>query len=50
MSSGRTEKQFDLNCLDGPSELRENYGLLRRELAINQHLGELCRRREEIHG
>lgn len=49
------EAVFNLNCPRGPAELRENYGLRRRELtvaerAINQHLGELCRIWEGIHG
>jgi hypothetical protein len=46
---------FHLNCPAGPSELRENYGLKRRALAaverlINEHVNELCRVWEEIHG
>jgi len=49
------EAVFNLNCLAGPSELRENYGLKRRALAaverlINGHVNELCRAWEEIHG
>jgi hypothetical protein len=46
---------FDLNCPAGPVELRENYGFSRREirhmLAVTMdHLNELCRAWEQIHG
>jgi uncharacterized protein DUF4160 len=49
------EAVFNLNCPAGRSEVRENFGLKRRELAsiehlINANLGELCRAWEEIHG
>jgi len=49
------EAVFDLNCLAGPVELRENYGFSRREIskieaALSQHLKELCRAWERIHG
>lgn len=49
------EAIFNLNCPMGPSELRENYGFKRRTLAaverlINEHISELCRAWEEIHG
>ena len=49
------EAVFNLRCPRGPSELRENYGLSRREAgiaerAINEHIGELCGAWEEIHG
>ena len=49
------EAVFDLNCLAGPVELRENYGFSRREISkieavLSQHLEELCRAWERIHG
>jgi len=49
------EAVFNLNCPGGPTELRENYGLRRRELpiaerSINVNIGELCRTWEGIHG
>jgi Domain of unknown function (DUF4160) len=49
------EAVFSLNCLAGPVELRENYGFSRREISkietmLSQHLEELCRAWERIHG
>jgi hypothetical protein len=49
------EAVFILNCLQGPAELRENYGLLRRVLAkaeriINKNIRELCDDWERMHG
>jgi len=49
------EAVFNLNCPRGPAEVRENYGLRRRELtiaegAINEHIRELCRAWEDVHG
>jgi len=49
------EAVFNLNCPGGPAELRENYGLRTRELrvserVINEHIHELCRAWEGIHG
>ena len=52
---GGREAVFKVNCPAGPVELRENYGFSRREIApiqtvLTQHLEELCRAWEEIHG
>lgn len=49
------EAVFNLNCPDGPAELRENYRLPARELAmaeraVNRHTHELCRTWEGMHG
>ena len=49
------EAVFDLNCLAGPVELRENYGFSRREIrhilvVLTDHLNELCPEWEQIHG
>lgn len=49
------EAVFNLNCPLGPTELRENYRLSRRELAIaervvNEHVTEFRRAWEGIHG
>jgi len=49
------EAVFNLNCPAGPVELRENYRFSRRQIAhiqsvLTEHLGELCRAWEEIHG
>ncbi len=49
------EAVFNLNCPTGPSELRENYGARGRALTamerlINDHINELCRAWEGIHG
>lgn len=46
---------FNLNCPDGPAELRENYGFRRRDLTeiarvLDGNIPELCRRWSEIHG
>ncbi|HLJ85667.1 MAG TPA: DUF4160 domain-containing protein [Candidatus Angelobacter sp.] len=52
---GGCEAIFNLNCLVGPSELRENYGFSRRKIAkiktrLMEHLAELCAAWEQIHG
>jgi hypothetical protein len=49
------EAVFDLNCLFGPPEVRENYGFLRKELekikaALAQDLNFLCAEWSRIHG
>jgi hypothetical protein len=49
------EAIFNLHCPNGPVELRESYGCssadLRRIAAeLNDHLTELCRAWEKIHG
>jgi len=49
------EAVFNLNCPAGPSQLRENYGvkgsvLTVMERLINNHINELCRAWEGIHG
>jgi hypothetical protein len=49
------EAVFNLNCPEGPVELRENYGFSRRDLAhfrtvLTENLRLLCRAWEEIHG
>jgi len=49
------EAVFDLHCLAGPIELRENYGFPRRQIrhildVLTDHLEELCRAWEQIHG
>ena len=49
------EAVFNLNCSAGPIELRENYRFSRREIErildfLHQHIQELCRAWEEIHG
>jgi hypothetical protein len=54
IGSGR-EPVFKLNCPAGPVELRENYGFSGRETTplqavLAEHLEELCRAWEEMHG
>jgi DNA-binding MarR family transcriptional regulator len=49
------EAVFNLNCLAGPVDLRENYGFSRREIsrirkALADHLEELCTAWRNIHG
>jgi hypothetical protein len=49
------EALFNLNCPNGPVELREIYRFSRREISkieteLTEHLDELCRAWEEIHG
>lgn len=49
------EAVFDLNCPDGPAELRENYRFSRRDLAqveraMTKRLADLCAAWERIHG
>jgi hypothetical protein len=49
------ETVFDLSCPAGPVGLRQNYGFSRRETRhildiLTDHLAELCRAWEEIHG
>ena len=46
---------FDLHCLHGPVELRERYGGTPAQLRhiraeLNEHLTELCKAWEQIHG
>jgi hypothetical protein len=54
VGAGR-EALFNLNCPDGPVELRENYRFSRRKISrieskLLENLNELCRAWEEIHG
>lgn len=55
-SSDRTARRCLFSIVrEGPVELRENYGLSGRELAIaervaNGHIKDLCRAWEGIHG
>jgi Domain of unknown function (DUF4160) len=49
------EAIFELNCPDGPVRLRENFGFARHELnsiekALGEHVPQLCRAWEGIHG
>lgn len=49
------EAVFKLNCPDGPIELRENYGVARRQLTsfareLTENLCQLCKGWEKIHG
>lgn len=49
------EAVFQLNCPDGPVELREDYGTTRRQIKafereLMKNLSQLCRAWEEIHG
>ncbi|HEY6349325.1 MAG TPA: DUF4160 domain-containing protein [Candidatus Angelobacter sp.] len=49
------EVVFNLNCPAGPAELRENYDFSMREIrpietVLAEHMGELCRAWENIHG
>lgn len=49
------EAVFDLNCPDGPAELRENYGFSRAAIGriravLDDHLASLCDRWRDIHG
>ena len=49
------EAVFQLNCPDGPVELREDYGAARRQIKnfereLMKNLGQLCRAWEKIHG
>jgi hypothetical protein len=49
------EAVFDLHCLDGPVELRENYRFGLREIsriedALTANLAALCSAWEKIHG
>lgn len=49
------EAVFNLNCPNGPPELRENYGFSRKELAkivreLIANLAVLCREWRLIHG
>jgi len=52
---GGREAVFNLNCGEGPVELRENYRFSRREVThiqavLESHREELCRAWENIHG
>ncbi len=49
------EAVFELNCWNGPVELRENYGFARRDLTriadmLDGNLITLCKAWESIHG
>ncbi len=49
------EALFNLNCPDGPVEVRENYRFSRREISkieaeVTERADELCLAWEEIHG
>ena len=49
------EVAFFLNCPEGPPELREAYGMSRREVNriakdLSAHIADLCERWSEIHG
>jgi hypothetical protein len=49
------EAVFELQCPNGPVNLRENYGFSRADLAaivanLNEHLKLLCAAWEKIHG
>jgi hypothetical protein len=49
------EAVFNLNCPDGPPEVRENYRFSRREITylqrvLEERLKELCEAWEKIHG
>lgn len=53
--SADCEAVFNLHCPDGPPELRENYGLARREVTqittwLAEQLRNLCEAWERIHG
>lgn len=52
---GDGEAVFNLNCPDGPPELRESYGfnrsdVVRIEGGLVGHLGTLCSEWRDIHG
>ena len=52
---GGKEAVLNLNCPDGPLELRENYGFSMKDLNqiignLSQRLKFLCRNWSEIHG
>ena len=52
---GDGEAVFNLNCQDGPPELRESYGfnrsdVVRIEAGLVGHLGTLCSEWRDIHG
>ena len=49
------EALFNLNCPNGPVDLRENYRFSRREIAqieivLTNHLRDLCEEWEVLHG
>jgi Domain of unknown function (DUF4160) len=49
------EALFYLNCPEGPTGLRENFGFSSRDLfriaaALDEHVAELCAAWKEIHG
>ena len=51
---GGCEAVFNLNCPDGPPELRENFGCMRAQLAViktalAEALGLLCAAWRDIH-
>lgn len=50
-----SEAVYYLNCPEGPSSLRENYGFTHQELnrieeSLDANISSLCLRWEEIHG
>lgn len=50
----KCEAVFDLNCPDGPVQLRRNFGFSKKELArmgpeVQSHIGELCEKWSQIH-
>jgi hypothetical protein len=52
---GGCEVVFNLNCPNGPPELRENHGFSLKEIrriaiALSDQLGFLCKRWRDIHG
>ena len=55
VQSSDCEAVFNLNCPQGPSTLRENYGFSRKELTrVGAHLDAqaayLCQRWKDLHG
>ena len=55
MIGGDCEAVFNLHCLAGSVELRENYEFPKRKLtqirrALTKHLSDLCQAWEKIHG
>lgn len=52
---GGSEAVFNLNCPEGPQELRENYGFSRQEMArikasLEDVVDTLCKQWSNIHG
>jgi hypothetical protein len=53
--SGGNEGVFNLNCPDGPVDLRENYGFARRAITrirrtLDDNVAQLCEQWRQIHG